>query len=148
MSEESAQNVVVSPTSTIVDLDLDPPSFVDWTIESHTRGGKIDVAKTKIGLCLSEAQKIGMWGKTLRKELQDKPVLNINLLTFYLAHPSLIPEDWKEKQIFFWGTIRRDPLGGLWVGYMYWSGEHWWWDHRLILLNRWSSNHYAAIIEP
>jgi len=39
--------------------------------------------------------------------------MNANVLDYLLAHPELIPEDWKNKYVFFWGTIYRYSSGGL-----------------------------------
>lgn len=54
-------------------------------------------------------------------------MLNANVLEYLLAHPDLIPEEWKGKAVFFWGTIYRDSDGGLYVRYLYWSGVRWSW---------------------
>ena len=64
-------------------------------------------------------------GNKLRKELANKDVLNANVLDYLLAHPELIPEEWKGKLIFFWGTIYRDSDGRLYVRYLRWGGSRW-----------------------
>jgi hypothetical protein len=80
---------------------------------------------------LSKEQKKGsiIVVRDLRKELNGKLILNANVLDYLLAHPELIPEEWKGKYIFFWGTIYRDSGGDLSVRYLYWSGSEWNWDY-------------------
>ena len=149
MSNESTQNVVVSPTNTIVDLDLDPLCPIVWKVESHKKGGLLDVTKAKIGLYLSPNQQGSgrIEGNKLREELGDKPVLNANLLDWYLANPSLIPEDWRRRVVFFWGTIYRDSDGLLFVRDLYWNGNQWRWDVSW-LGSDWFSCNPVAILEP
>ncbi|MEI7620668.1 MAG: hypothetical protein WCJ57_03830 [Candidatus Falkowbacteria bacterium] len=66
-------------------------------------------------------------GNELRKELKGQKVLNANVLDYLLAHPDLIPEEWKNKNVFFWGTIYRNSLGHLCVRYLDWDGSSWHW---------------------
>ncbi len=92
----------------LVDLDADPFIPEGWKIESHTKGGKVQFNPNMVDLYLSDEQKKGSTeGNDLRKKIETKNPYNANLLDFYLAHPELIPESWKGKFIFFWGTIYR-----------------------------------------
>lgn len=94
-----------------------------WTIESHEKMGKIDV--TKLALHLAPQQESG-WinGLELNKSLKGKG-LNATVLDYLLEHPDLIPEDWKEKYVYFHGTVYRDSGGDLCVRYLYFIGGHW-----------------------
>jgi hypothetical protein len=67
-------------------------------------------------------------GNKLRKELASKLVLNANVLDYLLAHTELIPEEWKGKYVFFWGTIYLYSGGRLYVRCLYWRGDRWNWD--------------------
>ena len=67
-------------------------------------------------------------GNDLRKELKSQPVLPANILDYLLANPHLIPEEYKGKAIFFWGTIYRSSDGHLCVRYLYWHGGRWLWS--------------------
>ena len=103
------------------------PKGYNWTIEKHKKGGDIDLSK--IELYLDEKQKNGyIKGSKLRIKLKNKKVLNANVLDYLLAHPELIPEEWKEKVVFFWGTIYRNSDGKLYVRYLNWYGLYWYWD--------------------
>jgi hypothetical protein len=77
----------------------------------------------------SEPQKKGkrIDGNKLRKELKGKPIYNANLLDYLLANYHLIPEEWKSKYVFFWGTIYRDSDGDLYVRYLCWLVGRWRW---------------------
>lgn len=86
----------------------------------------------KTALYLSEKQTTGeKWieGNKLRKELAGQVVLPANVLDYQLANPNLIPEEWKGKAVFFWGTIYRDSDGGLYVRCLCWGGSRWNWGY-------------------
>jgi hypothetical protein len=84
-----------------------------------------------VKLHLSPNQKGGkrIKGNELRKELVEGkvPVYTAHVLDYLLANPSLIPEEWKGKAIFFWGTIYRSSGGNLYVRYFVWGGTGWSW---------------------
>jgi hypothetical protein len=117
-----------APTGAVVDL-VDSPFCPDGcTLEEHRRGGSRDLATAKLGLYLSGAQeRESVVGHDLRKEVADKPVLNANDLDFLLKpeNQHLITEDWKEKKVFFWGTIYRCAGGSLYVRCLCWHSGSW-----------------------
>ena len=88
---------------------------------------KLVVDLTKVNLHLDPGQRYGnvLKGTELRKKLEGKPVLNAVVLDHYLANPHLIPEEWKGKAVFFWGTIYRHSDGNLYVRYLFWNGPGW-----------------------
>jgi hypothetical protein len=97
-------------------------------------------------LYLSKKQQGGtIGGHDLRKELEGRqPVMNANMLEFYLKNTHLIPSEWKDKAIFFWGTIYRDVGGNLYVRYLYWRGDHWDWNFDW-LGNDWNVSNPAVV---
>ncbi|MCX6795301.1 MAG: hypothetical protein NT165_01020 [Candidatus Falkowbacteria bacterium] len=111
-------------------IDCDSAPFVPegFTLVSHKKGGMWKW-NPSVPFYLSKKQKKGGYsvGTDLQKELEGQPVLNANVLDYLLAHPELIPESWKGKAIFFWGTIYRDSSGSLCVRYLRWSGSEWGW---------------------
>ena len=119
-------------TKYIVDLDADPFVPSDWKVVEHTRGGKLEFDPRKVQLYLDEEQQAGrlIVGNKLREKLKGKTVFNANLLEFYLKNPHLIPDEWKGKAVFFWGTIYRDSLGNLCVRCLYWNDSSWDWRYR------------------
>ena len=113
-------------------IDCDSAPFIPngWSVEEHKKSGFFKFDPAKISLYLSKKQKKGsIGGHDLRKELSDKPVMNANILDYLLAHPELIPEEWKGKYIFFWGTIYRLSDGGLYVRCLDWLGSKWDWRY-------------------
>ena len=84
-------------------------------MEQHQQGDSFTWDPAQVQFYLSELQRKekGIEGNELRKELKNKPVLNANVLDYLLAHPYLIPEEWKgrTRYIFFWGTIYRGSRG-------------------------------------
>jgi len=124
----------IKPIEHLIDCDVNPFIPNGWAVEEHKKGGMFKFNPEKISLYLSKKQKkeiIG--GYDLRKELADKPVMNANVLDYLLAHPELIPEEWKGKYIFFWGTIYRDSDGRLYVRYLCWYGSKWCWDYNCLV---------------
>ena len=118
----------------VIDCDDAPFTPNGWTVEEHNKMGQIEWNSEKIELYLSKGQK-NKWieGNKLRKELEDKPVLNANVLDYLLAHPHLIPDEWKKdkngntRYIFFWGTIYRSSGGYLVVRCLFFDGGEWDW---------------------
>jgi hypothetical protein len=136
-------------------IDLDAAPFNPWekegvVIEEHQKGGQFKWDASQVAFHLADSQKNGIQGHKLRKELQGKPVLNANLLDYLLAHPELIPEDWKKDEngntryIFFWGTVYRNRVGNLFVRYLYWLGDRWDWSYRW-LGSDWSGRSPVAL---
>ena len=114
----------------IIDLDAEPFVPDGWEVEEHRRGGQFKWDTSKVALYLSKGQQNGkgIEGNKLGNELKGKPVYNATFLDYLLANPDLIPEDWKGKLVFFWGTIYRDSDGSLCVRYLCWDGDGWFWD--------------------
>ncbi len=113
----------------LIDCDANPFVPSGWTVEEHKKGGQFKFSLENIPpLYLSNKQEKGsIEGNKLRKEVAELPVLNVNVLDYLLAHPELIPEDWKNKYVFFWGTIYRDSDGSLCVRCLDWHGSAWRW---------------------
>jgi hypothetical protein len=115
----------------LIDLDADPFVPNSWSVVEHQKGGQFKWDASTVSLCLSKKQQSSKWieGHKLREELEGKPVFNANLLDYLLKHPRLIPEEWKGKYVFFWGTVYRSSRGSLYVRYLCWDGDRWDWDY-------------------
>jgi len=130
----------------IIDCDADPFLPNGWKVEEHIKGGELTWNPEKITLYLSDKQKNGMIKcNKLRKELKGKLVLNANVLEYLLKNPHLIPEEWKGKCVFFWGTIYRDSDGNLYVRYLNSYGSSWDWDYDW-LDGDWGDGRPAAVL--
>ena len=82
----------------IIDCDATPFVPDGLKVEEHTPGGRFEWNPDEIKLYLSDKQRSGsIDGNKLHKELAGKPVLNANVLDYLLAHPNLIPDEWKGK---------------------------------------------------
>lgn len=113
-----------------VDLSAAPYLPDGWTIEEHRTAKPWRFDAKQVQLYLDEAQKSSsIGGHDLRQKLADQPVFNANLLDWLLREENqhLIPEEWKDKYVFFWGTIYRIPDGFLFVRYLLWDGGRWRW---------------------
>ncbi|MFA5124560.1 MAG: hypothetical protein WC473_01885 [Patescibacteria group bacterium] len=117
-------------TKYIIDCDVHPFVPSGWKVEEHQKGGQLEWNPALIELYLANDQKNNIVkGHALRKLLAGKLVLNANVLDYLLAHLELIPEEWKGKCIFFWGTIYRDSDDRLFVRYLCWGGGGWDWGY-------------------
>lgn len=125
----------INPIEHVIDCDAAPDlsGLKGFSVEEHRKDGALrfdPVEQEKEDyLYLSDRQKndevIG--GHELRKELADKAVLNANVLEYLVKHPHLIPEMWKRRAVFFWGTIYRNLEGRLFVRCLVWLGHRWHW---------------------
>lgn len=137
----------ICPVEYTVDLDSTPFIPEGWKVEEHKKGGQWKFDPTKLELYLDEGQKNGkcIEGNKLRKKLESKDVLNANLLDFLLKNPNLIPESWKGKVVFFWGTIYRGTVGNLCVRDLCWRGSRWDWDYYW-LDDDWNGSNLAVVL--
>lgn len=118
----------ITPAEHIIDCDSSPFVPNGWKVEEHQKGGQWKFDASEIELYLAVAQKKGsIEGNNLRKNLTGKFVLNANVLDYLNANQHLIPEDWKRRVVFFWGTIYRDSGGDLYVRCLYWYDDRWRW---------------------
>lgn len=119
------------------------PKGYDWKVEKHEKHGKIDLSKLE--LHLEPEQKKGyIKGEVLAERMKGKG-LNANVLDFLLENLELIPESWKGKYVYFWGTIYRDPDGDLCVRCLDWRGGGWYWGSDW-LVGDWDSRGPAAVL--
>jgi hypothetical protein len=118
----------------IIDCDADPIVPNSWSVEEHKKGGQLNWNMAAVKLWLSQNQLGGkcIKGNQLRKELTSLKVLNSNVLDFLLANQHFIPEEWKDKKVFFWGTVYRLSGGHSCVRCLYWGGGRWGWDAYLL----------------
>lgn len=116
----------------VIDCDADPFVLDGWTVEEHQKGGTWKWDSSQVELYLASSQKDGnvIEGNNLRKEMAKKVPFNANVLDYLLANPHLIPEEWKGKYVFFWGTVYCNCDGFLRVRCLYWDDERWYWGSR------------------
>jgi hypothetical protein len=118
----------------VIDCDTAPFVPSGWSVQHHQKFGMWKWDPSKAELFFADAQQNGqvLKGDTFRKEVAKKFVFNANVLDYLLANPHLIPEEWKGKSIFFWGTVYRRSSGRLYVRYLFWNGGSWDWISRCL----------------
>jgi hypothetical protein len=119
----------------VIDCDQCPELPDGWEVDEHQPGGQFEWDLSRIELYLCDEQKRdSIKGKDLRKKLKNMPNLNANVLDYLLEHTELIPDTWKGKYIFFWGTIyygtiKHNPEHrNLCVRCLFWKGAKWSWS--------------------
>lgn len=129
----------------LIDCDANPFTPKGWMVEEHKKQGQFEWDPSKVTLHLSPNQQGDKYivGNKLCRELASEPVLNANVLDYLLARPDLIPEEWKCKAVFFWGTIYRHSDGRLFVRFLCFSGDGWHWRCHW-LDSSWDSDNPAA----
>lgn len=120
-----------------------------WTIDEHREDGVFawnsDLQKDALYFSKRQHGQRGIEGNQLRRELADKPVLNAAILDYLCANPHLIPDGWKGKQIFFWGTVYRNNEGDACVRYLhYWHTGRWFFSSGRLCCS-WRADHPAAL---
>lgn len=130
-----------------IDCDSDPLlHYNGWEVESHKKMGQLGWDQKNIELFVTEKQKTE-WvnGEVLQKELEGKEVLNANVLYWLLENPEHIPEEWKGKYVYFWGTVYRSSDNFLFVRCLYWNGGQWDWSYNWLIYD-WNDSGPAAIL--
>lgn len=110
---------------------LEQHGIKEWEVIEHRKGGQFEWNLDEIELYQCEEQQTRcslFLGVKLRKKLKGKPVLNANVLDYLLKHPELIPDEWKFKEIFFWGTTYRHGHGATGSRFLYWDVHDEKWD--------------------
>jgi len=82
-------------------------------------------------------------GKILAERMKEKG-LSASVLDYLMENTEKIPEDWKGKYVYFWGTIFRNSNGDLYVRYLCFSRGKWQTDCNW-LDNYWLINYPAAV---
>lgn len=137
----------IRPFEHVINLDATPFVPEGWKVEKRQKGGQFRWDTRQVELWLAEGQKNGgcLNGNKLREELTNKSVLNANVLDYLLKHPELIPEEWKSKYVFFWGTIYCNSVGHLCVRCLDWRGVRWGWSYGW-LGHDWDDDRPAALL--
>ncbi len=131
----------------VIDCCADPFLPEGWKVEEHQKGVPIKWTESLVTLYIADDQKDGKWmkGDVLREVLKSQRVLNANVLDFLLKHPELIPEEWKTQRVYFWGTIYRDSDGDLYVRFLCWYGDGWFWRYDWLGVD-WGVSYPAAVL--
>ncbi len=147
--------LIVSSLIPTVDLDIDPYCPETFAVVEHKKNGQLIWDKEKVKLYTYERPKNAYWltinGNLIRYKLESQPVMNANVLDFLLRHPELIPKEWKDLGVYFWGTIYSkkgtDRKDYLCVRYLEWYCRQWRWGyHPLVSELRYPSHLQQAAL--
>lgn len=118
----------------LIDCDSDPCVPQNWSLKSHLKMGVWKWQPEKVVLFkFKEQAGSKRIGEYLYQKLEESPVLNANVLDYLLQHHHLIPSDWKNVFVFFWGTIYFSSGGKETVRCLRFNQENkrwgWFWAH-------------------
>jgi len=137
--------VKIVAVDNVIHLDADPVLREGWSVVEHRRHNSCTWGSLKLGLYIPDQQKsFTVVGTKLRDLMKDQAVFNANLLDFLLARPGFIPDEWKHKCIYFWGTIFCNEYGELCVRYLCRRDGLWRGDYRR-LSKDWYPHEPAAV---
>lgn len=100
-------HLVIRDIMGVVDSDAKPVVPDSWRLIKHRDNGALKWDEKKVSLYSSEGDEEYVFLKELCKILENKNVLNASFLYFLLENKHLIPKEWKEKMVVFWGTKCR-----------------------------------------
>lgn len=111
----------------IIDCDAEPLCPLELEVEEHHGGGRLKWRHDKVAIHVFEEQVKagGLKGDDLREKLEGMHALNANVLDYLLERPALIPDSWKTKKVFFWGTEYSDSDGDPVVRFLVWRDDEW-----------------------
>jgi len=131
-----------------IDCDADPYLPDGFSVDEHHRGGRFEwnLDEITIHQSLTNQQDHLQYikGGDFLRELANEPICNANVLDYLLAHPELIPDDWKGKNVYFWGTIYLGSDHRLSVRCLEWNVDKWGWKSRRFE-NDFCAFDYAAV---
>jgi|GEM_PF-1102615 len=139
------------PIEHVIDCDAAPKIGDDFfgealqqiKVDRHIPGGKMIWDKDRVCLHLFQGQaEEGISGWAIYRLTENKPVLNANVLDYLLEHQELIPQNWKGKKVYFWGTTYRLKEGAVFVRCLFWANGKW------CSANRWNNAGFFEADEP
>ena len=125
----------------LIKIDCDAYPFIPdkWKLKCHKKAGAIAWNPQNIEICLLTDSKI----ENCLPYIENS--LNANVLDYLLARPWLIPESWKGKVIFFFGTQYYDSVGNICIRYLCWFGKEWGWSCRWLAGCSWQIGSAAIL---
>lgn len=116
--------------------------YEGWKVDYHNGITNFDPQTLSLHL-EPEQEKKYIKGHILAERLKDK-ALNASVLDYLLENPKLIPDEWKGKWVYFWGTIYRNSGGDLYVRCLDWDDGQWQSNYHW-LDDGWNSGNPAAV---
>lgn len=94
-----------------IDCRAKPYTPKGWKIKFHRKRRSLALSPEMIELYWPGKGSEDLAGSTIITKLSykgNKNILNANVLDFLLEHPELIPDEWKDLKVSFWGTRYND----------------------------------------
>jgi len=146
-----------------IDTETDAKEFNTYNlakVKRHEKSKRFDFMMAKMFLYQSPKQKksggksifVQEDGISLIKKLKTKSsegyiTLNGNVLEYLLEHQEIIPKEWRDKNIFFFGTEYYDFGGSGMFRFMHYNGRRWETSLRFNDGN-FKKNDFIVLLEP
>lgn len=123
--------------------------YNNWRTVEHVENELNKFDPKKISLYTFEnSDKTKFKGLDLKAKFSNLPVANAEVLEYLLANQESIPEDWKGKNIVFWGTIYKDVDDQSFARFLYWDGSKWQAGHTCLNFDGFNGDKYfIALME-
>ena len=143
------QQAAIVPTGEMIDCNKDPETLYGMQVIEHQKTGPVYWDPDRVELyCHEKQSRNGIGGEELQAVMADKSALNANVLTYLHDNPHLIPHDWRDKMIFFWGTIYRHSSGQPAVYFLSFKGGKLGWDYGFYCFGEsWHRRATAAVLK-
>lgn len=125
-------------SSYTINCDTEPFEPEGWSTKEHRLGGQLEWDPLASRLCFYQSGNISI--PDLQKELEDKLVMNTNILDWWLENQNLIPKECRTKKTYFLGTIYGNQWGDSVIRYLYLSDGIWRWSPTHLSEFRFTSN--------
>lgn len=104
-------------TGPVINCDGEPPMLPNMPVLRHIKRGQIVWDPRHVRL---NNPPTGFTGYQLESILVNQSTMNACALSYLRDRPELIPKEWQDKNLFFWGTVYRAPIGvsGTYVPYL------------------------------
>jgi hypothetical protein len=139
--------------SYVIDCESAPfdLSGANLVVLDHRTNGKVIWDSSKFTPWLYSDQRVGrsVEVNVLYRELMSKNVMNACVLDFLLVNTHLIPSVWRDRSLYFWGTIYSYPGTAVpYVRFLVWQeyANRWVWGY-CGMAGYWNSTSPALVMQ-
>jgi hypothetical protein len=118
-----------------IDCGRIPMALGRAKVREHVFGGILPVKHLcHLSTQTTQRQREGklITGYEVRQELRHFPLMNATLLDWFLKHTEYIPVEWRDLNVYFWGTIYLDASEKPFVRHLECYESVWCWGDSML----------------